>query len=387
MPIKLTEWNERRGSAKAAACERYLRRVVRPGLKLTEPHRNVVGIGIGPKMRGGRQVAAESVRFYVERKFARDSDVPPDHLLPKTIGQLPTDVVEIGQMRSSGAAVTSTGTSTASPCPPEPHVIQPGTSCGVRFGRVGDGATGTVGAIVSRGEQRFLLGSAHVLARINGFLLGTPILCPGPIDLPALAGDAGSHGGAHGHTEHTANGGGGGTECPMPKEEDFQRARLSDFSILSLSGPNQMDAAIAEIVSSNFDPQILGIGRLTSPIPMQAMQGMHVLKSGVATGVSRGQVIDTDFDGRLSFRQGPVTLENQILIESDEKSPFAWEGDSGALAVTRFSWDNGDSMTLAVALVVGFSLPESNTGGGRSYCVATPIGPVLTRFSVSLVTG
>lgn len=390
MPMQTNQSDDRR-KAKADACARFLLREVRAGLKVTEPHRNVVGIGIAPKLKGGKLTAEAAIRFYVERKFARESDVPPDHMLPKTIHAMPTDVVEIGQMRTASAPAMAMSMPARGPAT---HVIQPGTSCGVRFGRAGDGATGTIGAIVGRGDKRFLLGSAHVLARINGFLLGSPILCPGPVELPLLAEDAASHGGGHSHGEtgHSHDGADGhdaavpGSSPAPPAERNFQRARLTDFTRLSMSEPNQMDAAIAEIVSSNFDPAIRELGLLTSSTPMEPLQNMQVMKYGLATGLSRGRVIDTDFDGRLSFRQGPVAFENQILIESDEASPFAWEGDSGALVITRFTWDGSDEpVAFAVAQVVGFSMPTSNIGLGRSFCVATPLTPILDRLGVSLV--
>lgn len=385
MPTEPSLIDQRR-KAKAAACEQFLTHTVSAGLPVTEPRRNVVGVGIAPKMKGGKALPETAVCFYVERKVANESEVPQHHRLPKMVDAMPTDVVEIGQLRTAASA----------PAPamhPHPHVVQPGTSCGVRFGRAGDGATGTVGAIVAKGDKRYLLSSAHVLARINGFLLGSPILCPGPIDLPALAGDAHPHGGqaaGHpgGHQGHPPAHGG----TAPPTEEDFQCARLADLTPLSLTGPNGMDAAIAELIGHDFDPAIREIGRLADPTPMQAMRDMRVMKSGIATKLTYGRVIDTDFDGRLQFRQGTVAFEDQILIESDEASPFAWEGDSGALVVTRFNWETGrtggvtqETVTLAVAQVVGFSMPTSNQGSPRTVCVATPLTPILQRLGVSLV--
>jgi hypothetical protein len=346
-------------------------------MKVTDPQRNVVGIGLAAKLKGGREVAPEAVRFYVDHKIPGKSEIPQDHLLPETIDGLPTDVIEVGRIRCGAAAAAAS----------LPHIIQPGTSCGVKFGRCGDGATGTVGAIVSRGEKRYLLSSAHVLARAHGFVMGAPILCPGPVELPLLAYEA--------HSIHTrrarghAHAGQPGAHS-LPKAEDFHRARLADYVMLSLDEPNHMDAGIAEITSPYFAPEILDIGALTRNTPFAALKGMPVMKRGLATGLTRGEVIDTDFDGRVDFPVGSMTFEDQFLIEGDQDSPFAWEGDSGALVVTRFNWDKGDNHegepeTMAVALVVGFSMPESTPGPARSFCVASDLSLVLNNFEVDLM--
>jgi hypothetical protein len=137
----------------------------------------VVGLGIGPKIKGGEKMkeVPEAIRFYVERKINVKSDIMPQHLLPENVGGIPTDVIETGRFRKCGGQSTP---------------IQPGLSCGVRFGSAGDSVNGTIGAIVTRDGRRFLLSSAHVLARSNGFFMGTPILVPGPADLPLLQDEA-----------------------------------------------------------------------------------------------------------------------------------------------------------------------------------------------------
>src|SRR5262249_22930137 len=151
------------------------------------------------------------------------------------------------------------------------HVVRPGASCGVTFGRCGDGATGTIGVIVAQGAKRFFLSSAHVLARSNGFLLGAPILCPGPLELPPLDGEGHGHGSENGHEP-----------SHLPEARDFQRGRLAGFVPLSLQEPNLMDAAIAEIDAEDFDAEVLEIGRLSSTTPVAPYKGMTVEKHGFA---------------------------------------------------------------------------------------------------------
>src|SRR5262249_4708243 len=124
-------------NAKASASERFMPTGVnRQGLTITEPFRNVVGIGIGPKLKGPdrKEVAPHAVRFFVESKIGKKDKIPPGHFLPAQIENLPTDVIETGRLRAGGSRGLLQ----------ENHLIKPGTSCGVRFGRCGDGVTGTV---------------------------------------------------------------------------------------------------------------------------------------------------------------------------------------------------------------------------------------------------
>jgi hypothetical protein len=368
--------------AKAEACERYLVRTPTSGLQNTDPHRQVVGIGIGPKVsRKEGVVAPEAVRIYVESKIEPASTIPLDHLIRPEIQDVPTDVVEVGRFRCSGFPRATAET--------QRQVIQPGTSCGVKFGRCGDGSTGTIGAIVSKGAKRYILSSAHVLARAQGFLIGSPILYPGPTQLPPIANDGTHVNHASMSHDHGRDTNPPADEHPLPTLELFQRARLAEFEALRLDESNFMDAAIAQITQGPFDGSIVGIGRLTSPLPLRALKGMRVMKSGIGTGLSRGKVVDTDFDGRVDFSSGSLMFENQILIEGDKASSFAWEGDSGSLVVTKLVWDLGDdvpreSQTLAVAMVVGFSMPESNSSVATSFCVATDLTLVLNKLGVEL---
>lgn len=376
-----------RHKAKAHACDQFLRRKPTTRMASTDPRRNVLGVGIGAKAnRKGERFEREAIRFYVEKKVEPETDIPTEHVLPKELGGFKTDVVEVGRFRRGAMPVHDPGTHDPGNHLLDAHTIRPGTSCGVRFGRCGDGATGTVGAIVSKDDKPHILSTAHVLARTNGFLLGAPILCPGPIDLPLLAGDV-SHGqaGGHGQSKHAGH-------RALSSLETFQRARLAEIVPLWLERPNLMDAALAEIVEPPFDPSIVEIGRLTSRSAIQPFRGMQVMKYGVATGLSRGVVVDTDFDGYVDFPTGALRFDNQVLIEGDDESAFAWEGDSGALIVTRFAWDRGgpcqgEQVTLAVALIVGFSMPEATTEPPRSFCLATDLSLILSRLGADLLIG
>ncbi len=62
----------------------------------TRPKHNVVGVGIGPKLKGGKLTKQRSIRFYVERKLAAPS-ILQEFLIPREIRGVPTDVIETGR--------------------------------------------------------------------------------------------------------------------------------------------------------------------------------------------------------------------------------------------------------------------------------------------------
>src|SRR5260370_31681423 len=61
----------------------------------THPDHNVVGVGVGRKVKRGKSMRTHCVRIYVERKLSRHL-VRPDHLLPEPVGGVITDVIAPG---------------------------------------------------------------------------------------------------------------------------------------------------------------------------------------------------------------------------------------------------------------------------------------------------
>ncbi|MCP4249261.1 MAG: hypothetical protein GY778_19635 [bacterium] len=52
---------------------------------------NVVGLGIGPKVRGGRSTGEMAIRVFVSQKVPLDS-LPESQRIPERIEGIPTDV-------------------------------------------------------------------------------------------------------------------------------------------------------------------------------------------------------------------------------------------------------------------------------------------------------
>ena len=62
------------------------------------PTKNIIGIGIGTKIASGRLITGEvAVRIYVRAKIPR-TKLPTGHTVPDNFNNLPTDVVEVGDV-------------------------------------------------------------------------------------------------------------------------------------------------------------------------------------------------------------------------------------------------------------------------------------------------
>ena len=78
-------------------------------LKVKERHkaelfacRGVVGVGIGYKRMKGKETGRISIIVSVERKIPL-YDLEQDDIIPGEIEGIPTDVVEVGEIRAEGS--------------------------------------------------------------------------------------------------------------------------------------------------------------------------------------------------------------------------------------------------------------------------------------------
>src|SRR2546427_9649525 len=117
---------------------------------------NIVGVGIGKKIKGGQPTATDAVRVYVNRKFPK-AQIPQPQLVPTAIRGVPTDVVETGRFRAF-----------ALPPPPTTprdrfRPIRPGTSIGPPpIGNMVE--AGTLSALVKSGRAPDKLSKKPVVA-------------------------------------------------------------------------------------------------------------------------------------------------------------------------------------------------------------------------------
>jgi hypothetical protein len=326
----------RLANAKHVAVEQFLpaSRVFQPPpmwAVRAHPDHNVVGVGLGRKIKGGKTTRTYCVRVYVERKIPRAA-LRQELVLPGRIGGVVTDVIETGRFRAqaSGAPI---GQQRLRPA-------KPGCSVGFQYPntQAGDLMAGTFGALVEAGGVQYILSNNHVLANENALPAGTPIFQPGLLDGGNAATDA--------------------------------IATLARFIPLATGGPNTVDCALAAVINaSSVSATILPkVGRLTSAEPIDAAEGMRVEKTGRSTGYTIGAVFDVSATIRVQFGLGILTFADQVIIRSDAGA-FSDGGDSGSLVV--------DSATgRATGLLIG---------GFPQYSIANHISDVLQALNVSLV--
>jgi hypothetical protein len=328
---------------------------------------NVVACGVGYKIKGQTPTNTPSVMVSVTRKIPVDQLHPSD-LIPAMIQNVPTDVVETGEIVAFGVDRTVAL-----------RPVRPGTSVGNI-----SGATGTISCIVKRGGQSFILSNNHILAMLNEGKPGDVIVQPGAADggnsadqvatLTQFAPITFSADTEVGTTAAAA------AQSTQPQGCAVVVAQLFSSLVESLSNirkpttalppppaeasGNMVDAAIAAPIRDGLlDPAIVDIGAPPQGIA-EAKLGMQVFKSGRTSGVTEGIITQVDVVVNVKYDTRTARFSNQIMI-----TPCSQPGDSGSLVL--------DFQRNAVGLV--FS-------GSDQVTVANLIGAVLAALNVELVT-
>src|SRR4051812_30199471 len=137
---------------------------------------NVVGVGVGRKIRSLRDTGEPCLTVFVSRKLPLDA-VTESARVPRSLKHCKTDVVEVGEIRA-GEAVDA-----------RPNARRERPACGgLSVGHI-DGSAGTLGAAAIDADaypgmppRYYLLSSNHVLAHANAAKWGDPVLQPAPAD-------------------------------------------------------------------------------------------------------------------------------------------------------------------------------------------------------------
>jgi hypothetical protein len=238
---------------------------------------------------------------------------------------------------------------------PQTPPIQLGTSGGP-IGDIANGycCGGTLGSLVSKGGQQYILSNSHVFAGDvvsggNGDVssLGDDISQPGLIDNNCSAG-----------VNIVAD--------------------LSSLSTLYPPGstPN-VDCAIAQVRPGmvRTDGAILEIGTISAST-VGASVNQAVKKSGRTTGLTRSKVsglnatVNVGYSTECAGTSFTKSFTGQILI-SNKGSRFLNSGDSGSLMV-----EDVTTNPRAVGLLYA---------GSSSIAVANPIGQVLSHLGATMV--
>ncbi len=278
------------------------------GVLLGKP--NVVGVGVAKKRVGGKETDEPCVVVFVEKKVP-NSQLRKKDQVPETVGGVKTDVIETGEIRALGLSTPEDVGRTARLRP------APG---GVSIGHVRITA-GTLGAVVRRGGERFVLSNNHVLANSNDAARGDAILQPGPAD-------------------------GGGGDDRIAVLESFVRIAFDDPAATAMSRwrrvllrlgigrggqamatGNRVDGALARpLRDGDVSEEILEVGGVAGTADVDV--GATVRKSGRTTGLTEGRIIATGSTVRVRYGPRLATFRHQLVA-----GPMSGPGDSGSLAV------------------------------------------------------
>jgi hypothetical protein len=301
---------------------------------------NVVATGIGFKIAGNVQTNEPAVVVSVVKKLPL-VQLPESVRVPKTINGVPTDVVETGKIFA-----LQDPTQKMRPARP-----------GISIGHYQITA-GTLGCLVQRDGQIYILSNNHVIANSNQGKLGDAILQPGPHD-----------GGTSADQIATLE-----QFIPVGFGVSLPGCGCSPFSLLMrLFGPvtprvnepgnNTVDCAIAKPLSPDLvNPDILNIGIPTGV--GTATLGTQVQKSGRTTGRTTDQINQVDVTVSVAYGSQIAVFRNQLMAGAMSQG-----GDSGSAVLDMEN------------RVVGLLFAGSNTT-----TIMNPIQLVLDALQVQIVT-
>jgi hypothetical protein len=329
-------------SAKQAASQRLLQPVQTTAFSALaastspEPSSNLVGVGIGEQISGGKHTGVMAVKFLVRIKYP-DNQIPDSDRLPREVNGHPVDVEQVGTFRRF---MPATGAAPAMTMPDPRKKIRParpGCSIGFKDPNNQFIMAGTFGALVSKGTKRFILSNNHVLADENKLPLGSSIFQPGFLD----AGNPPNNG-------------------PIAKLTKF-------IPLVPGAVTNKVDCAIAQLNSTNLATNsVLFIGPPTGKTAGQIDMVVH--KFGRTTGFTVGRITSVETDVSVQYEAGVVNFQDQIIIVGLSAQPFSAAGDSGSLILER-------SSNKAVGLLFA---------GSSTHTIANHIQDVLSALSVTL---
>lgn len=125
---------------------------------------NIVGVGIGEKEIDGYPTGQLAIKVLVREKLS-SATVSSAALAPREIGGVPVDVDAAGELHAHAF------TARVRPAPG-----------GVSIGNCNRVMAGTLGCLVRRGNELFVLSNNHVMALVNASPLNAGIPQPGRID-------------------------------------------------------------------------------------------------------------------------------------------------------------------------------------------------------------
>jgi hypothetical protein len=279
---------------------------------------NVIATGIGYKVTGGKRTDRLSIVCSVVKKVSAASLRATD-LVPQEVEGVPTDVVATGPV-----SVFQDRTGRERPAP---------GGISIAHERV---SAGTLGCLVKKAGEIYILSNNHVIANSNDAEQGDAILQPGTADGGDPDEDAIAALSDFVPIYFEESGGGSGGFCRTAEVVTSvlnkvaslfgRRSRFSYYRTQQQS--NRVDAAIARPINDELvTPEILEIGEPGGIV--EGNLGMDVMKSGRTTGLTTGTIQQIDVSVRVNFGPGRVALFEDQLMAGDMSQP----GDSGSVVL------------------------------------------------------
>ncbi len=273
----------------------------------------VVATGVGFKVTAGRRTETPAIICSVTRKRPV-AELAAGDVVPPIVAGVATDVIETGRIR---AFQPPTGRFRPAPG---------GVSIGHR-----DITAGTLGCLVRKDGEAFILSNNHVLANGNDAQIGDPILQPGPVDGGTVVRDQIATLAAFVPVRF---------QTPEPPSEcSFASAVIAllnagcraiasrtRYRIVSIQQQeNLVDAAIARpLRPTDVEDRIHEIGAITGTAA--ATIGTAVKKSGRTTGLTSGEIMQIDVTVDVQYGPGQIArFSDQLLAGAMSQG-----GDSGS---------------------------------------------------------
>jgi hypothetical protein len=329
---------------------------------------NVVGVGVGYKESEGQATGELAVTVNVVRKVPV-AQLAAAQKVPGEIDGVKTDVVETGRFWAGQAAPPNPPLDKMTP--PAEQVLSPRDRWrplippGVSIGHMAITA-GTLGCLVRRGSDLFILSNNHVLANVNSGQPGDPIIQPGRYD-----GGTGADQVATLAEFVPIDFGGTNPTCSLAtgveKSLNWLAERLGSkhrlMAYQTTADQNLVDAALARPLDpAMFTPEILKIG--TPKGVHSAGLGANVQKAGRTTDYTQGRIVQIDVTNSVDYNGRVATFTGQLMANGMSSG-----GDSGSAVL--------DDQGYVVGLLFA---------GSTNSTLINPIQTVLQMLNVELVT-
>jgi len=297
---------------------------------------NVIGLGVGFAVRGGKLTLEPALRVYVRAKFPKEL-LPKEALFSRNrFDDLPVDVIE-GSYRPA-STMRYGGQQQSIPDPPESRTMwRPVLVGGISVGNSRLPCGGTLGAVfvAKTDDQPVVLTSWHVLLAGQGAPRD-------PVCQPAAV---------------------------YHRSDNDTFIGFVDHGVID----ERMDAAIARLEGTRrfTTGRVLSIGMLAGTA--EPRLGMEVQKSGAGSGRTQGMIDDASFTYRVQYPGFQQLFKNQLHLISRTGRPMSCAGDSGSVLV------EADTRRA-----VGLLYAEEAAMSSCDFAVASPIIPVLQELNIAL---